>query len=135
EPRGFLGDTYLFGELKATDAFPRCYEQVHGIEPLVKRDMGTLENGSRSDGEINLTGIAAVVTALAGSDSFAGLASWTDSTIGPKPRFQIEPCGLRIGEHLEQLERADCAFAHALNVLDSRTFVKGVKYIIPKADH
>lgn len=116
EPRALLRDADLFRQLQRTDALTGCYEQVHGVQPLVKRDMGTLEDGSRSDGEVNLTGIAAIETALSGSDSLAGLASRTDSAIGPEPRFQIEPCRLRIGEHLEQLERADCAFAHRLLV-------------------
>ena len=131
EPCALLRDADLLRRLHRTDALTSSNEQVHGIEPLVQRDMGTLKDGSRSDGEINLTGIAAIEATLAGSHSLASLASWTDSTIGPKPRFQIDPCGLRIGKHLKQLERADCAFTHALNVLDSLTQVKGVKYIIP----
>jgi hypothetical protein len=195
EPRALLRDTDFLRQLHRTDALASSNEQVHGIQPLVKRNMGTLKDGSRSDGEVDLAGIAAIEAALAGSDSFAGLASRTDSTIGPKPRFQIEPCGLRIGKHLEQLERADCGtahlgdlyrtpvvitkastfklaffttltefaircgaavviavmgaiftgvnmaarckmcmyhnFLHVLNVLDSRTIVKGFKYIIP----
>lgn len=132
EPCALLCDSNLFRQLQRTDALTGSNQQVHGIQPLVKRDMGTLKDGSRSDGEVQLAGIAAVVPTLTGSHSLAGFASWTGSTIGPKPRFQIEPSRLRIGEHLKQLERADCAFAHALNVLDSLTFVKGVKYIIPK---
>jgi hypothetical protein len=114
EPCALLRDTDFLRQLQRTDALTSSNEQVHGIEPLVKRDMGTLKYGSRSDGEVNLTGVAAVVATLTGSHSIAGFASWTDSTIGPKPRFQIEPSRLRIGKHLEQLKRAYCAFAHAL---------------------
>jgi hypothetical protein len=120
KPRGLLRNTDFLRQLQRTDALTGSYQQVHGIKPLVKRDMGTLKDRSGSDGEVDLTGIAAIEAALSGSDSLASLASRTDSAIGPKSRFQIDPCGFRIGKHLEQLERANCGLTHSFSSLFAR---------------
>lgn len=116
EPRGFLRDTYLFRKLKATDALPRCYEQVYGVQPLVKRDFAPLENGSGADGEDESdTSLTAVIARSdPGVHAILSLAFWADWAIRPQTRLQIEPRRFLIGKGLEKLESADSGFAHGL---------------------
>ena len=45
--------------------------------------------------------------------------------VRPKARLKVNPCGLLVGEHLEELKGADCALAHEL-IVDN--YLKGVKY-------
>lgn len=74
--------------------------------------MRPLEDRCRANGEVQLALIAAVVAAFANCDALACDARGADGAVGPKPRFQIHPCCFLIGEHLEELQRADCALAH-----------------------
>ena len=77
--------------------------------------MRPLEDRSGTDSEVQLALIAAVVAALAGRDALAGDTGRASGPIWPEACFQIDPCGFLIGEHLEQLQRADCALAHGTN--------------------
>ena len=39
EPRGFLSDADFFRELQPRDSLARGDQQVHGVEPLVQRNL------------------------------------------------------------------------------------------------
>lgn len=52
EPCALLSDPVLIGELQARDALPRRDEQIHGVEPLMERNFGPLEDGAGADGEV-----------------------------------------------------------------------------------
>lgn len=91
--------------------------------------MRPLEDGCRPHCEVQFALIAAVVAALASGDALTAGACWARCTFGPEARFKIESCGLLVGEHLEELQRADCALAHELIVDNS---LKGVKYELHK---
>ena len=52
EPRTFLSNADFLGHLKRRDGLAGRHHEVHGIDPLVQGDMGSLENGSRPDGEV-----------------------------------------------------------------------------------
>ena len=132
KPCRLLGNADLFRQLHRRDSLSRRDQQVHRVEPFVERNVRPLENGSRADGEIEVTGVAAVEAALACGDALQAFARRANDAVLPEPGFEVEPCGLGIREHLEKLKRGYCAFAHALKILDSRTFVKGFKYIIPQ---
>ena len=112
EPRGFLGDADLFGQLKRRDALAGRNEQIHGIDPLVQRDMRTLKNRARTNGEIELAGVAAMEAVFARGEPIPRVASRTDRAVGPEPIFQIRARGFFVRDKLEKLKRADCAFAH-----------------------
>jgi hypothetical protein len=74
--------------------------------------MGPFKYGSRSDGEIQLAGIAAIEATLAGSDALIAQAHCALWSFWPQARFKVNTSSLLIGEHLEELEGADCALAH-----------------------
>lgn len=135
EPGAFLSDTDLFGQLQRGNAFAGRDEQVHGIEPLVERNVGPLEDGSGSYRKVLLAGVAAVKTALSGRDPLLAFAGRTGDAVLPQARLQIGPSRLLVGEHLEEFKRADRDFVHGqapyLGAILAET-VKGVKYIIPK---
>jgi hypothetical protein len=110
EPRGLLRDAYLFGQLQAADALARRDEQIHGIEPFVQRDVRPLEDCASADSEILLALVAAVVTASTLGDALAKSADRAAATVRPEARFKVAPCSLLVGEHGEQLMRADGEF-------------------------
>ena len=87
--------------------------------------MRPLKDGCCPNGEVQLASIAAVEAALASRDAILTGASRAGNSIRPKAGFKVKPCCLLVGEHLEELEGADCALAHELIVDNSR---EGVKY-------
>ena len=113
EPCRFLLNADLFGDLHRTDSLTGGDEQIHGIEPLVERDVRPLEDGSRADGEIKLALIAAVKASLAGRDAILTGASWARNTFRPKTTLKVDAGGFLVWEHLEKLERADGRTAHS----------------------
>lgn len=128
KPSRLLSNAYLFAELKRRNTLSSRYEQIHRINPLVKRNVRTLEDRASANCEIQFTGITAIETAFPRRDAFADLASRTDHAVGPQAGFEINTSGFLIGNRLEQLKSGYCAFAHVLNI-PKRS--KGVKYIIP----
>ncbi len=108
EPGGLLRDADLLGQLQAADALTGRHKQVHGIQPLVQRNVRTLKNRAGSDGEVLLALVAAVVAILAYRDALTDAADWADDAIRPEARFKVDAGRLLIGEHLEKLEGADC---------------------------
>ena len=109
EPGRLLRDAYLLGQLQAADALAGRHKQVHGIQPLVQRNMGALENRAGSHGEILLALVAAVVTILAHRDALADPADRANDASGPEARFEVDTGRFLIGEHLEKLKGADCS--------------------------
>ena len=107
EPRGLLRDADLLAELERADALARGDEQVHGIQPLVQRHMGPLEDGPGADGEILLAGVAAVEAARPAGDALSAVADRANLTVRPAAALQVQPCCFLIREHLEKLEGAD----------------------------
>ena len=66
-----------------------------------------------TDREIKGTGVAAVEANLGLlSDALFTLALGTERAVRPEPRFEIQPRRFSGREHLEQLECANCTFAH-----------------------
>jgi len=133
EPCRLLRDADFFRQLQRRDAFAGGDEQVHGIEPLVQRNVRPLKDGASSDGEVQFARVAAIETALARRDVLRAFAGRAERPVSPDARFQKEPRRLGIGKHLENLKRAYGAFAHALSVDNSLAFVKGIKYVTPFA--
>jgi hypothetical protein len=109
-----LCDADLLGELKAADALPRRDQQIHGVNPLVQRDFGPLEDGAGANGEVGQASVAAVEAALAGADALGLVASRTDYSVRPAPRLEIGAGALGVGEHLEQFEGANGGLGHGL---------------------
>ena len=108
EPSGLLRDADFLGQLHRGNALARSDEQVHCINPLVKRDMRALENGPSANGEIFGALVAAVVTGhLAHRDPITQSTYWAMRAFGPEPGFQIQASAVLIGKHLKQLEGAD----------------------------
>ena len=131
KPSRLLSNTDFLGQLQRRDTLPGRDKQIHSVEPFMKRNMRPLEDGASADREVQLAGIATIESTLPSGDSLLALAGRAGNAILPEPGFEIQPGGFRVGVHLKQLKRAYCAFAHGLNILYSRTLVKGIKYIIP----
>ena len=120
EPRGFLRDPNLLRQLHRRDALAGRDEQIHGVEPLVQRDMAALEDGRGANGEVRLAGIAAVEAALARGDPLGLVAGRADGAVRPPLTLHVDPRGFRVGEHLEKLERGDRGLAHCPCIFCSR---------------
>lgn len=112
EPRAFLSYADLFRQLHRRDSLPRRDEQIHGVDPLVKRNVGPLENRSRADGEVQLASVAAVVSSLPHGDAGRRFALRTKRASGPETAFEVFPRRLFVRENLEQLESADSGLGH-----------------------
>jgi hypothetical protein len=74
--------------------------------------MGTLKDRPCPNGEVQFAGIAAVEAILAGRDSLFRLALRALDAMLPQTALKIFAGGWLIGEEVEELEGADCAFAH-----------------------
>ena len=112
EPSRLLGNTNLFGELERTDSLAGGDYQIHRVNPLVQRDVRTLEDRSCANGEVQLTRIATVVAVLALCDALVAFALWALHTTSPQSAFKIHACRCLIGERGEQLKCADSRAAH-----------------------
>ena len=110
EPGRLLSDSDFLGQLQATDALAGSHQQVHGIQPFMQRNMGPLEYGPGADGEIQLAGVAAVETVLAGGDALHFGAARALHAFGPNPALHIQAGGLLVREQAEKLENADGGF-------------------------
>lgn len=112
EPRRFLGHADLRGQLKTADTLAGRDQQIHGVEPLMERDVRPLEDGPRPHGEVALTGITAIEAALARRDALGLTTGGTDGPLGPTLAFHVSPRRFRVGEHLKKLEGRDRGFGH-----------------------
>lgn len=112
EPRGLLRDPDLLRQLHRRDALAGRDQQIHGVEPLMERDVGPLENGRGADGEVRLTGVTAVEAALTRGDPLGLVTGRADGTFRPPLALHVDPRGFSVGEHLEKLERGDGGLAH-----------------------
>ena len=120
EPRGLLRDPDLLRQLKAGNALSGRHQQIHGVEPLVQRDMAALEDGRGADGEVRLAGVAAVVAALACGDPLGLVTGRANGAVRPPLALHVDPSGFRVGEHLEKLECGDRGLAHCPCIFCSR---------------
>jgi hypothetical protein len=108
KPRGFLSDADFLGQLHRRDALASRHEQVHRIEPFVKRNMGPLKDSSCPHGEVQFAGVAAVVAILADGDSLYALALRASDAVRPETGFEVRSRAGFIGKHLEEFEGANC---------------------------
>jgi hypothetical protein len=69
--------------LHRRDTLAGGHQKIHCINPLVKRNVRALEDRSRPHREVQLAGVAAVVSGLAVRDALAALALWPDSSAFP----------------------------------------------------
>ena len=110
KPRCRLPNAQFLGQLEGRDALARRHDEVHGIHPLVERDMGAFEDGAGANGEL-VAAIPAAVVALAfpaaNGDFAVASAQRTYHITIPAQLFKV---GLRrffVREHLKELEGAD----------------------------
>lgn len=113
EPCRLLGDTDLFGELHRGNPLAGGNQQVHGVDPLVQRHLGPLEDRSGTNGEIEVAGVAVVEAGT--------LRTFTDPlrftvranrAIGPEMALQVDPRGFCVGNELHEGVGADGGFGH-----------------------
>lgn len=112
KPRRFLRNTYLFAQLKRRNALTSRYEQIHRINPFVKRNVRPFKDRASPNREIEFAGVTAIVTAFANCDAFTRFTSRTSHAIRPETGFQIKPSGFCIRDRLEQLKSGYCASTH-----------------------
>lgn len=115
EPSRLLRDADFLGKLHTTDALTGRDQEVHGVNPFVKRNMAPLENRPRADREVELTGVATVESARAPGDAIPGLALRALRTIRPETGFQVLTGAVFVREKLEQFEGADSGPTHETN--------------------
>ena len=75
--------------------------------------MGAFKDSARPNGEVQLAGIAAIETILAGRDSFFGFALRASDTVLPETPFKVFTGGWFVGEEAKKLKSAYGAFAHS----------------------
>ena len=122
EPSGFLCDADFLGKLHGRYALPRRDDDVHGVNPFVKRDVGSLEDGPGAHRKFLATVTADIVAeplALPRRDPFVAAAMRASHLPVPAPTLKILAGSLLIGEHLKQLKSADCGLAHGACSLPS----------------
>jgi hypothetical protein len=112
EPSRFLRDPDFLGKLHRGYALARRHKQVHGVNPLMQRNVAALENRAGADRKVFLALIAAVVAASPRRDPLAHAANRAARAIGPQPPLKVRPRRLLVREHLEKLERRNRAFRH-----------------------
>ena len=112
EPRGLLRDSNFLRQLQRRNRLAGRDHEVHGVNPLVERNVGPLEDCSCPDSEVFVAGVAAVEAFLATSDALARITYRADGAVRPQPTLQIQPRCFGVWEHFEDLERADRALAH-----------------------
>jgi len=118
EPSRLLGNADFLGELHGRNAFARSHQEVHGIQPLMQRDVTPTEDGTRPNGEGEfLACVAAVKTFRSGNHGLTRFALWADRAVGPETIFEVRPSRFLVREKFEQLEGADCALAHSASRL------------------
>ena len=102
--------------MEGRDPLPGGYDQVDRIEPLVQRHMGSLENGSRPDGEDFQTCGASVVPVDAASrfqtDSVSVSAEGTDGATVPPNSLDMLPGRPLVGKSLYEFIGADRDLVH-----------------------
>lgn len=69
-----MRDANFLGELQAGNPFASRDQQIHGVYPLVQRDMATLKDGARADGEVFFALVTAIEAVLAGCNAFTHAA-------------------------------------------------------------
>lgn len=116
EPSRLLSDADLLCQLQGRDSLAGSDQEIHRVNPLVQGNVRPFKDRARPDREILLAGVAAIEAALASRNAFRAFADRTDNAIRPQAGFQIETSRYRVGNHLEQLKGADCAFAHEQNL-------------------
>lgn len=120
EPCRLLGDADFLRQLHRANSLASGDYEIHGVNPLMERNVAALENRSGANRERKLAAsVAAVVTLWANRYLFSALALRADNAVRPQTTFQIEPGRLLIREPLEQLKRADSRFAHGRILLNS----------------
>src|SRR5579862_3838019 len=107
KPSGLLSDADFLGKLHRRNPLAGSNEKIHRINPFVKRNMRPLENRSRPHSEVELTGVAAVVSGLPRRDALAAFALRALHAIGPQTALKINTGAGFIRERLEQLECAN----------------------------
>jgi hypothetical protein len=112
KPSGLLRDPDLFGELHGRNALARRHKQIHRINPLVQRNVGSLKNRSGSDCEVLFALVAAIKPVFACRNALAKSTHGAARSIRPKAPLKIDPSRLLVGEHLEKLESGNCALGH-----------------------
>lgn len=116
KPRRFLRNAYLFAQLERRDAFSGGNEQIHRVNPFVKRNVRPLKDRASPHGEVQRASVATIEAVFADGDTFAGLASGTNNAVRPESGFEILPSRLLVGNEFKQLKGRYCAFAHRPNL-------------------
>ena len=112
EPSRLLSDANFLGELKAGNSLPCRDQQVHRVNPLVQRNVASLEYRPSAHRKVFLALVAAVVAASPRRDP---LAKATDRALGafrPQTPLQIDPRRVLIREHGEQRKGGNCGLRH-----------------------
>ena len=94
EPRRLVADAQHAVELVSADTFLAGAQQVHGVDPLVQRNLGTLQDGADGDRELLTAGVAlddtiAVRNAVKPGDTLDFATVRANRPVGPVDRLQM----------------------------------------------
>jgi hypothetical protein len=112
EPSRLLRDPNFLGELHGRYALARRHKQVHGINPLVQRNVAALENRAGAHRKVFLALVAAIEAASPRRDPLAHAANRALRAVRPQPPFKIRSGRFLVREHLEKLEGRNRALGH-----------------------
>ena len=107
EPRGVLADADLLRKLQAGNPLARRDQEIHCVDPLMKRNMRPAEDRSSPHSEVQLAGVAPIETTFARRYTLRGLAARAARAIRPQPILKVLAGAGFIREHLEKLEGAN----------------------------
>lgn len=116
KPRRFLRNAYLLAQLERRNALSGRYEQIHRVNPFVKRNVTALKDRASPNREIQCAGVTAIESVLSDSDTLTAFASRTDNAVRPQAGFEIKPSRFLVRNELKQLKGRYCAFAHRPNL-------------------
>lgn len=112
EPSGLLGDSDFLRKLQGRDALAGSDKEIHGVNPFVQRNVGTLEDSAGSDREIFMAWVAAIEATFASRNALPKATRWAHGTVRPAAGFKIASRRFLVREHFEEFESADGDFAH-----------------------
>lgn len=116
EPSRLLGNADLLGELHRRNALASSDDEIHSVDPLVQRNMRSLEDRAGADGKILLALIAAVIAALARGNTVASAADGATRAIRPQTTLKPHSSCLSVRHQFEKLKGRNRALAHAITL-------------------
>jgi len=114
KPSRLLRDADFLGELHRGNTLARGNKKIHRVNPLVQRNVASLEDRSGANREVFLALVAPIKAFLARGDALAKTTDSAARAIRPQAPLKVRARGFLIRKHLEKMECRNGAFGHRL---------------------